>query len=95
MALSRKVTASIAKAAPAPTPTTSTAASAGPAKSAKLKNIEVTAFASWMSSSGTVCGSSPLAAGRKKASAKPKRISIATICQISTVPVKISTARSP
>ncbi len=63
-ALTRKVAASMANAAAAPRPSTSPVAMAGPANCARLANIEVTALASWISASGTVCGSSPLAAGR-------------------------------
>ena len=63
-ALIRNVAASRPKAAAGLKPSTSTVASAGPANSARFWNIVVTALASWISSSGTVCGSSPAAAGR-------------------------------
>ena len=63
-ALTRNVAASIANAAAGLKPSTSSVASAGPANSAMFWNIPVTALASWISSSGTVCGSRPLAAGR-------------------------------
>ena len=48
-----------------------------------------------MCSSGTVCGISPLKAGRKNASEKPNTTPIATMCQTRTTPAKISTARVP
>ena len=63
-ALTRNVSASMPNAAAGLKPSTSTVASAGPANSAMLPNIVVTALASWISSSGTVCGSRPVAAGR-------------------------------
>ena len=93
-ALARNVAASSANAQPAPAPSTSAVASAGPANSATLLVIVVTAVACWMSSSGTVCGSRPPAAGRKNASAAPNSPSITTTCQIWTEPVKISVASS-
>jgi len=76
-------------------PSTSAVASAGPANSATLPNIVVTALASWISSSGTVCGSRPVAAGRKNASAAPNRTPITTMCQMRTSPVTMSSASSP
>ncbi len=63
-ALTRNVAASRPNAAAGLKPSTSTVASAGPASSATFSNISVAALASWISSSGTVCGSRPLAAGR-------------------------------
>ena len=54
----------------------------------------VAAFASCSISSGTVCGMSPVNAGRKNASAAPKTASMTMMCQTSTAPVKISTASS-
>ena len=84
------VAASNANAQPAPTPSTSAVASAGPANSATVVTSEVAALASCSSGSGTVCGTSPVYAGRKNASAAPKTASITTMCQISTAPVKIS-----
>ena len=53
------------------------------------------ALACWTSPSGTVCGTSPVTAGLKNASAVPKPASITTIAQIGTVPRKISTASVP
>ncbi len=67
-------------------------ASAGPANSATLLDMVTTAVACWMSGSGTVCGSSPEAAGRKNASALPNSTSMTTTCQIRAEPEKISTA---
>ena len=66
----------------------------GPANSATVATIAVAALASCSSDSGTVCGTSPVNAGRKNASAAPKTASITTMCQISTVPVRIRTASS-
>ncbi len=94
-ALTRKVAASIANAAPAPAPSTSTVASAGPTNSATLSAIVVSAFACWISASGTVWGTRPVAAGRKNASALPNTASIATTCQISTSPAMIRSASPP
>ena len=88
----RNVSASSANAQPAPSPSTSTVASAGPANSATVSIVLPAAFASWISSSGTVCGTSPVYAGRKNASAVPNSASMTTSCQISIPPVKISTA---
>ena len=56
----RNVSASSANAQPAPSPSTSTVASAGPANSATVSIVLPAAFASWISSSGTVCGTSPV-----------------------------------
>ena len=67
-------------------------ASAGPANSATVSSAPVAAFASWMRSSGTVCGTSPVYAGRKNASAVPNSASMTTMCQISIASVKISAA---
>ena len=78
-----------------PTPSTSAVASAGPANSATVSSVPSAARALWISSSGTVCGTSPVSAGRKHASAVPNAASISAMCQISTVPVKISTASRP
>ena len=49
-------------------------------------------LACWISSSGTVCGNRPFAAGRKNASAVPNSASIAISSQILTTPAKISAA---
>ena len=56
----RNVTASIANAQPAPRPSTSAVASAGPANSATVSSVLPAALASWISSSGTVCGTRPV-----------------------------------
>ena len=88
----RKVAASNANAQPAPTPSTSAVASAGPTNSATVSSVPSAARAGWISVSGTVCGTSPVSAGRKNASAVPKHASITAMCQISTVPVKMRTA---
>jgi hypothetical protein len=56
----RKVAASSANAQPAPRPSTSTVASAGPANSAIVSTVLPAALASWIISSGTVCGTSPV-----------------------------------
>ena len=58
-ALARKVAASTAKAHPAPTAATSPAASAGPTNSATFALPVDSAWASWISSSGTVWGITP------------------------------------
>ena len=89
------VSASTANAQPAPTPSTSAVAIAGPTSSAALKITLVAALACCTSPSGTVWGTSPVAAGLKKASAVPKPASISTIAQIGTGPRKISTASVP
>ena len=68
---------------------------AGPTSSAALKITLVAALACWTSPSGTVWGTSPVAAGLKNASAVPKQASISTIAQIGTGPRKISTASVP
>ena len=60
-------------------------ASAGPANSATVSSVPSAARAGWISLSGTVCGTSPVSAGRKNASAVPKHASITATCQISTV----------
>ena len=67
----RNVAASSANAQPAPSPSTSAVASAGPANSATVSIVLLAARAGWISSSGTVCGSSPVCAGLKNASAQP------------------------
>ena len=67
---------------------------AGPMSSPALWTTDVAALACCSSSSGTVCGISPVAAGLKNASAVPNPASITTIAQIGTGPRKISTARS-
>ena len=90
-----KVSASNANAQPAPTPSTSAVAIAGPMSSAALKTTLVAALACCTSPSGTVWGTSPVAAGLKNASAVPKPASISTIAQIGTGPRKISTASVP
>ncbi len=90
----RKVSASSVNAQPAPRPSTSAVASAGPANSAMVSSVPVAARAGWISSSGTVCGTSPVSAGLKNASAVPNSASITTMCQISTAPVKIRAASS-
>ena len=59
-ALSRNVAASNANASPAPTPSTSAVASAGPIRNARFAIDSVSALASWISDSGTVCGIRPL-----------------------------------
>ena len=56
----RKVAASIANAKPGPTPSTSSVASAGPTNSATVSTVPNAAFAGWISSSGTVCGTRPV-----------------------------------
>ena len=89
-----KVAASSANAQPAPTPSTSAVASAGPANSATVCTTDVAALASCSIGSGTVCGTRPVNAGRKNASAAPNTASITTMCQISTAPVKINAASS-
>ncbi|MDA0138977.1 hypothetical protein OJ962_15855 [Solirubrobacter sp. CPCC 204708] len=88
------VAASSANAHPAPTPSTSSVASAGPANSATVLTTAIAEFASWTRSSLTVWGTNPVMAGRKNASAAPNTISITTIIQTSTTPVKIRTASS-
>ena len=88
------VSASNANAQPAPSPSTSAVAIAGPTSSLALPTTEIAALAGWTSSSGTVCGISPVAAGLKNASAVPNAASITTIAQIGTSPMKISTASS-
>ena len=60
----RNVAASSANAHPAPTPSTSAVASAGPANSAIVSTVPNAARAPWISSSGTVCGTRPVKAGR-------------------------------
>jgi hypothetical protein len=45
-------------------PSTSAVASAGPANSAIVSTVPNAARAGWISSSGTVCGTSPVNAGR-------------------------------
>ena len=56
----RNVAESIANAQPGPTPSTSSVASAGPVNSASVSTVPIAAFAGWISSSGTVCGASPV-----------------------------------
>jgi hypothetical protein len=90
-----KVRASTANAQPAPTPSTSAVAIAGPTRSAALKTTLLAALACCTSPSGTVCGTNPVAAGLKNASAVPKPASISTIAQIGTGPRKISSASVP
>ncbi len=63
-------------------PSTSAVASAGPTNSETLLDIPISAFASWISGSGTVCGITAVDAGRKNASAVPNIASITTTCQI-------------
>ena len=94
-ALTTKVSASTANAQPAPRPSTSAVASAGPTSSLALCTTDVAAFACCSSSSGTVCGIRPVAAGLKNASAVPNAASMTTIAQIGTSPRKISSASSP
>ena len=69
-------------------------ARAGPTNSQTLFDIPTSAFASWISRSGTVCGTTAVEAGRKNASAVPNSASITATCQISTSPVMISAARA-
>ena len=69
-------------------------ASAGPPNSAIVSIVPLAALACWISSSGTVCGTSPVWAGLKNASAEPYSASMTTMCQISTDPAKISAASS-
>ena len=77
-ALSRNVAASSMNAAPAPAVVISAVATAGPITSDALSGAWVRPAADWISSSGTVCGSSsPLKAGAKNASAQPNAVSIA------------------
>ena len=94
-ALTTNVAASKANASPAPTPRTSAVARAGPASSAMFFIDSVSARASWIKGSGTVCGSSPVYAGWKKASAAPKHASMTTSSQMRLTPLKISMASSP
>ena len=61
------VAASNANASAAPAPSTSAVARAGPTKKATFAIDSVSALASWISVSGTVCGIRPLYAGWKKA----------------------------
>jgi hypothetical protein len=68
---------------------------AGPMRKARFAIVSVSARASWMSPSGTVCGSRPLYAGWKNACAAPKPASIRTICQIAGRPARIITASAP
>ena len=90
-----KVAASRAKAAAPPTPRTRAVASAGPTISATSRLTPVSACADWICSSSTVCGTSPVYAGRKNASAVPKSRPITTMCHTRTAPVMMSTARVP
>ena len=89
------MSASNANAQPAPSPSTSAVAIAGPTSSPALWTTDVVALACCSSSSGTVCGISPVAAGLKNASAVPNAASITMIAQIGTGSTKISTASSP
>ena len=70
-------------------------ASAGPTTSATCWLTPDSACADWMSSSGTVCGTRPVYAGRKKASAVPNSAPTTTMCQTCTAPVAMSTASEP
>ena len=56
--------ASIANANPGLTPRASAVASAGPTNSATVSSVPNAALAGWISSSGTVCGTRPVYAGR-------------------------------
>ena len=89
------VSASAANAQPAPRPSTSAVAMAGPTSSAAFATMLLAALACWSSSSGTVCGTSPVIAGLKNASAVPNPASITTIAQIGTSPMKIRIASVP
>ena len=93
-ALTRNVSASRPNAAAGLTPSTSAVARTGPANSARLFVVDMTALASWMPSSGTVCGSRAVAAGRKNASAVPNSIPMTTMCQMRTAPVTMRIASS-
>jgi hypothetical protein len=66
-----KVSASRPKAASPPRPSASAVASAGLANEATSRLTPPRACAAWMSGSSTVCGTSPVQAGWKKASAVP------------------------
>ena len=92
-ALITNVAASNTNASPAPTPSTSAVDSAGPIMIARFAADSVSAIASWIIDSGTVCGISPVYAGWKNARAAPNSASITISCQIRTAPVKISAAR--
>ena len=94
-ALITNVSASTANAQPAPRPSTSAVASAGPRSSLAFCTTDTAALACWRSSSGTVCGIRPVAAGLKNASAVPNPASMTTIAQIGTSPRKISSASRP
>jgi hypothetical protein len=91
-ALRTNVAASSANASPAPTPSTSAVASSGPIRKARFAVVSLSALASWICDSGTVCGIRPVYAGWKNACAAPNAASIRTMCQIRTVPVKINAA---
>ncbi len=60
-----------------------------------LFDSELRPLACWISSSGTVCGSRPFAAGRKNASAVPNSASITISSQMCTTPAKINAASRP
>ena len=104
----RRGSAAAPAAAAAPTPRRSRASSANAAPAAHaehqrgrerragdlgdLRDSPDSACASWMRCSSTVCGTSPVYAGRKKASAVPNSAPITTMCQTRTAPVTMSTA---
>src|SRR5262245_9491369 len=91
-ALAKNVPESIAIAQPAPTAATSTPPSAAPPIDATFSAIRSNAFACWSRGSSTVCGTSPVEAGKKNANAVPP-IACRTIkCQSSAFPVSSSSA---
>ena len=92
MAETRKVTASIANAQPAPSPSTSAVASAGPANSAIVSSVLPAALASWISSSGTVCGHQAGVGRAEERLGRPEQRLDHDRCQISIASVKISAA---
>ncbi len=91
-ALTTKVAASISRMNPVPTARISSPASAGPKIPVALRERLIRALACCRRPALTVCGSSPLAAGRKKALAPPITAAPTARCQTWALWVISSTA---
>ena len=89
------VAASIAIAQPAPATATSAPPSAAPTTAVLFRTRRSMAFACWIRSAGTVCGTIPADAGKKKADTNPFKAAIVSRCHSSARPVSSSTASSP
>ena len=94
-ALRRKVAESTAIAQPGEETETITPPSAAPSTFVEFSASRRVAFACWISSGGTVCGTIPADAGKKNAVETPLRPPNRSSCQSSALPVRRRTATAP